>query len=171
MGELYLCFQAAHLHKRTALLLKMFKCPQTTVNQWSPTVESGDDLFPLHFLPSPQVLQTPKQAVRIPWGQHILYGSPISQQRSRFRTPGLRWAAGIPSDPGCNETPHLALYLADVVCFSPLMLKPGSRMVQNKQFAVIRYFPYATKRIHAPDLYRQESRDISHSTQTAGCCP
>ena len=51
-------------------------------------------------------------------------------------------------------------------CVFPPNVKTRFQTIQNKQLAVIGYFPRTTERIHTPYLYHQESRNIS--TQTAG---
>lgn len=58
--ELYLCLQDADLPKCLILLLKMPKCSQTAVYQWSHTVKSGIDLFSCTPLCTPHAgLQVP----------------------------------------------------------------------------------------------------------------
>lgn len=115
--------------------------------------------------PPTQVCRFQSQCWHVPWRTHPVWLIHQPSVFLRFRTRGLRWATGIHWDPDCNEMPCLALYLADVVWFSP-NVKTRFKMVQNKQYAVIRYFPYTTEKIHTPYLYHQESRNISHLTQT-----
>lgn len=150
-------------------LLKMSKCSRTAVYKWSRTVKSGIDLFSCTpCAPPMQVCRFQSQCWHVPWRTHPVWLIHQPSVFLRFRTRGLRWATGIHWDPDCNEMPCLALYLADVVWFSP-NVKTRFKMVQNKQYAVIRYFPYTTEKIHTPYLYHQESRNISHLTQTPSC--
>lgn len=168
-------FYVSRLPKYPALLLKISKYPRTAVYQLSPIVKLDIDKF--NCTPS-----IPLSSKRLsPWFcsfqshcRHVPQKNSFCMTyQSAINAPQvLNWKLEVGHrhslGPDCNKMPCLTLYLADMVFFPP-MLKPGSKMVQNKQFAVIRYFPYTTERIHTPYLYHQESRKISHSTLTASC--
>ena len=175
VSSMSLDHQYPNIPKYPALLLKMPNCVQTAIYQWSPIVKLGINLFNC----TPTI--TPSSRSSLPPG--FVVSSPSADIYPR-RTHSV-WPTSQPSVPqvlnsrlevghkhslvpDCNKMPCLTLYLVDVVCFPP-NVKTRFKMVQNKQFAVIRYFPYATERIHTPYLYHQESRKLLHSTLTASC--
>lgn len=77
-------------------------------------------------------------------------------------------------EPGCGHSrlqcdTMSGSYGANVVwCFS-LMTKPGSAVVQSKQFAIISYFPHTTEKYShgRPAVRNPETRFFPHETRTA----
>lgn len=121
-------------------------CPQTVVYKWSsrapPTLAisvppHGSLPFIPHFILQFTIPTTPKHTTCVPW-EHMQCGS-----QSATTVPQVQPELGC----GHSRLQYDTLSgscVANVMWFFSLMAKPDSETVQNKQFAIICYFPHTT---------------------------
>lgn len=155
---LYLCLHIGHLPKCPALLLNNIQVSPTAIcNSQALALQLHPFLQPLPqaFLPvfhgfwSPGIRQ-PGRAHSVQFPHHCSSGQGPTALTHQDQTQWNALSGSLLSQAGVSFPPNV---------------KTRFQMIQNKQLAVIRYFPHTTEKIHTPYLYHQESRNIS--TQTA----
>lgn len=156
---LYLCLHIGHLPKCPALLLNNIQVSPNCHLQFSGTSSSTtappSAALPQAFLPvfhsfwSPDIRQ-PGRTHSVQFPHHCSSGQGPTALTHQDQTQWNALSGSLLSQAGVSFPPNV---------------KTRFQMIQNKQLAIIRYFPHTTEKIHTPYLYHQESRNIS--TQTA----
>ena len=158
-AHIYICvFTLAIYPNALPCYLTISKCPRTAIcNSQALALQLHPFLQPLPqaFLPvfpgfwSPGIRQ-PGRTHSVQFPHHCSSGQGPTALTHQDQTQWNALSGSLLSQAGVSFPPNV---------------KTRFQMIQNKQLAVIRYFPHTTEKIHTPYLYHQESRNIS--TQTA----